>query len=900
MERPAPFKQAPRLKASITSKTAGEALRASLRRLEPSGGFDRSVPVSLRFEGLKLSPPTSTDVRVVYAGSLSPFILDLGKESTVLEAPASIPAPDFLRAFQTVSAARPLPNFLALSPEDLGEQLAEEAALYAPRRAFAPVFRRRAPKAAATLLPAFPAAKPLNVASLVPERPLSSPQSLSSQGGEGAFRPLAINLDLPEAEDGEEDESPMVRFEFNQMVVETEEEEVPTKTAWTLPAFPSFQFAWAGAMPRAIGAFVLLSCISVLPLQAMTVVSDLRDSKADAESASYAALDALKAGAGAVAAQDAGGARNSFDRAAERFGAARRAVDDLGGTVTFLVGALPSGGSARAGIELVGAGESLSRAGARLADGVIAAGKSSSASTDRLRLIDGYARSALPFLEDARERIERVDADDVPETVRPSFLSLKERVPAAADGLRQYLAVSEALVDILGGNGTRQYLAVFQNDTEMRPTGGFMGSFAELTVRDGEIVAMNVPGGGTYDMRGTFKDFLVAPDPLRLLSARWEFQDANWFPDFPTSARQIMQFYEASGGATVDGVVAVNSNYVSDLLSMLGEFHMPEYGRVITGANFVPEAQKIVELEYDKAENKPKEFIGDLAGEVLTRAKELSGNDFLTLLEHVNQGLERREIQLYFADDAAQKTVTDLGWDGGIRWTEGDYLMVVDTNLGGGKTDGVISQTVDMLVNVASDGTATNTVTVARTHHGSPDDLFSGANNVDYLRLYVPKGSQLLSASGFTPPPKELFEEPEEGWKIDDELIYAAQTEAQHRESGTAIHEEQGKTVFGNWVQTRPGATSTVTFTYRLPFKVAVPTVSKTTAFLNDLLDRPDIARYTLLVQKQSGVQDRVTRVRVETPDALQALWTSADQHAIQFTNERDGFFAGLYEQERP
>ncbi len=899
MERPAQSKKALRLKASITGKTAGEALRASLRRLESPGGFDRSVPVSLRFEGLNLPVSPATDVRVGYAGSLSPFILDLGKAPSILEDSTPIPAPDFLRAFQTVSAARPLPNFLALDPEDLGEQLAEEAALYAPRRAFAPVFRRRAPKTSPTLLPAFPAAVPLNVASLVPERPVAAP----------AFQPIAINLDLPEAEEDEEDESPIARFEFNRMVVETEEEETavaafatPSVPFWDriLPRLPSFQFAWAGAMPRAIGAFILLSFVSVLPLQAMTVVGDLQTSKADAEAASYAALGDLKAGAGAVAAQNAGGARTSFDRAAERFGAARRAVDDLGGTVTFLVSALPAGASARAGMELVGAGESISRAGARLADGILAAGKSSSAATDRLRLIEDYARSALPFLEDARARVDRVDAKDVPENVRDSFLSLKGRVPAAEQGLRQFLAVSDALVDILGGNGTRQYLAVFQNDTEMRPTGGFMGSFAELTVRDGELVSMNVPGGGTYDMRGTFTDFLVAPDPLRLLSARWEFQDANWFPDFPTSARQIMQFYEASGGGTVDGVVAINAAYVSDLLSMLGGIDMPDYGRTITGTNFVGEAQKIVELEYDKEENKPKQFIGDLAGEVLSRAKTMAGADFLALLEHVNQGLERRDIQVYFSDENAEKTIVSLGWDGGLRWTEGDYLMVVDTNLGGGKTDGVIKQAVDMLVNVASDGTATNTVTVTRTHTGSPDDLFSGANNVDYLRLYVPKGSQLLSASGFTPPPANLFEPPEEGWRIDDELVYAAQTEAQDMESGTDIHEEQGKTVFGNWVQTKPGATSTVTFTYRLPFKVTPPASSKTTAFFKELLNRPDTARYTLLVQKQSGVKDRTTRVRVETPDILKPLWTSADQSSLQFTNERDGFFGGLYEQERP
>jgi hypothetical protein len=113
--------------------------------------------------------------------------------------------------------------------------------------------------------------------------------------------------------------------------------------------------------------------------------------------------------------------------------------------------------------------------------------------------------------------------------------------------------------------------------------------------------------------------------------------------------------------------------------------------------------------------------------------------------------------------------------------------MVVDTNLGGGKTDGVIEQNIDLSVEIASDGTITNTLTISRTHHGIQGLLFTGVNNVDYLRVYVPKGSVLLASDGFRAPDPALFEIPDENWIIDDDLAYGMATASLHPTSGTTI-----------------------------------------------------------------------------------------------------------------
>ncbi|KKR89479.1 MAG: hypothetical protein UU36_C0026G0003 [Candidatus Uhrbacteria bacterium GW2011_GWE2_41_1153] len=168
-------------------------------------------------------------------------------------------------------------------------------------------------------------------------------------------------------------------------------------------------------------------------------------------------------------------------------------------------------------------------------------------------------------------------------------------------------------------------------------------------------------------------------------------------------------------------------------------------------------------------------------------------------------------------DNKLQSDIKALGWSGSLLQTDGDYLMVVDSNLGGGKTDSVIKQDIDVDVEIQADGSIINTVTITKEHTGLANALFEGINNVDYLRLYVPKGSELLQASGFEIPDESLFKIANAPLATDKDLLLWTSNFTQDPISGTDIWNEQGKTVFGNWMQTKPGETEIVTFTYRLP-----------------------------------------------------------------------------------
>lgn len=885
--------------AVVTSKTQSTELKRALtrraRRQTHTELVDHAVPKSLLFQGV-LSTHATLAKPSVATGShtLSPFILSL---KTSLPSPAELLEETQRRTLRvnllaqdTNAYAQKTPDLsrdLVLSPSDVLEQVKRGA------------------------LPELPKlhihiSRPVHAA-------LRYDSTVYSAFSSDAFIPhtLPKNIfayfDFPEEEPAvapTDDIGAMAGKDvLDQFDLEIEDEEMtneqPTQPWWQrIPIskfrLPTFHTGWH----RAIASFVGLSFLFVLPLHAMNVVQDLRNTKVELERSGLEAVSLLSLGAQAALARDVGAAGSQFKAAGLQFQTAKNTIDDLGAGTNFLLSVLPvTQSSFSSGAALVEAGKELAIAGARMSDGYSAMEQELSPTPiSRLNILEAYLSSTTPHLQAAQTALEQIDLQAVPEEHRATLGTVSSAIPALIATIDEFESFYALVKELLGADGTKRYLIIFQNNTEIRPTGGFIGSFAEVKVRDGVIEHLNIPGGGSYDLQGTLQENLRAPEPLQLLNARWEFQDGNWFPDFPTSARQLMQFYEDAGGPSVDGVLAVNATFISKLIGLLGSIEMEDYGRTIDQENFIFETQKIAEYEFDKEKNTPKSFIGDLAPKLVERTIEKTSEDFLAVVDYLNTGLTTKDLQLYLADQELQRQILEQGWGGEMKQTPDDYLMMVDTNLGGGKTDGVIKQDVDLHVEIAGDGTITNTLTISRTHFGIQGLLFTGVNNVDYLRVYVPKGSTLLEASGFSIPDQSLFDIPDEEWTIDDDLAYGLLTASIDPQSGTMISEEQGKAVFGNWVQTKPGTTSIVTFQYRLPFKLESLDESGMVASLKSLVGLPQTDTYSVLVQKQPGVLDRTTQIRVTLPEDLHLLWTSHDLDAAQILNTTDELFAILVE----
>ncbi|MBI2443761.1 MAG: DUF4012 domain-containing protein [Candidatus Magasanikbacteria bacterium] len=483
---------------------------------------------------------------------------------------------------------------------------------------------------------------------------------------------------------------------------------------------------------------------------------------------------------------------------------------------------------------------------------------------DNITAIFANLNTAQPYFSRALAHLQMVEAATLPPDQQENFRRYRQTLSGLTRDLAALGALQTLWPQLSGATAPQRYLLVFQNPHELRPTGGFMGSYAIAEFSGGRLARFTLPPGGTYDLQGQLATIVKPPEPLLLANKRWEFQDANWFPDFPQSAAKMLWFYGQGRGEQLDGVIAINGTVLSRLLAVLGPVTDPERGVTFTADNALTELETIIKDSPDRASRRPKQVLSDLAATLRERLTKLAPDQLLPTLATVAAALENQEIQAYFTLPAPENFVRQQGWGGEIIATapNQDYLLVVNANIQGSKTDAFIKQTINLETALSPDGTWENTLTITRRHEGDPADPVAGKTNLTYLRVYVPRGASLREARGFSAPPEGSFRAPLPSAKADDTLAAVENNIGYHEQSGTRVSEEFGKTVFGNWTITEAGGVSVMQLTYRLPFPGRLPPGNR--------------AAYQLVAQRQSGAPSEWSS-RVILPSGWEPVWSEGE-----------------------
>lgn len=475
------------------------------------------------------------------------------------------------------------------------------------------------------------------------------------------------------------------------------------------------------------------------------------------------------------------------------------------------------------------------------------------------------AKSIEPNLEQVKKSLARLRPEDVPEEARAHLPAIQKLVAAVHRDLQTITKTTEGLLALLGSGHPTRFLVLFQNDEELRATGGFIGSFGLLDIENGAIKKFEVPGTGAYAVQGQLTAYLRAPEPLHTVNTRFEFQDSNWFPDFPASAETTMRLYELAHGATVDGVIAINTAVLEGLLDVLGPVSTVR-------ATNLGRDNVINEIYADIQKNKaaglpPKQLISALAPALTDALGTLTPEQTLELVQLFNTARNQKDILVYAHDAATQQQLRALAWDGAVPALQNneDYIQVVHSNIGGGKTDALMQQKIIQRVEIQNDGYVKKQLTIVRTHTGTPG---AHPTNRDYLRVYVPEGSTLIAASGFSQPPEAIFHAPEI-WYDEHPLVHAADASATFDErTGVKIYREFGKTVFGNWVLTAPGETSTIQLDYLLPKRLFEPA-----SFGRGIIKKRPSCSYQLTAAKQPGDHQTELITTIALPAKWEPIW---------------------------
>lgn len=585
--------------------------------------------------------------------------------------------------------------------------------------------------------------------------------------------------------------------------------------------------------------------------------------KRDGQQHAQLAYKYMQSGQEALFELDTERAEENFIKAKEEFEAVEKKFTFLGQSTVNLSASFPVQSELTSVSHLLRAGKLYAMAGYE-ASGALSSLQNANTSlngnedesyfTDSIVLAGLGLKKAGEYLKDADAEISSVRPEDIPTEFEKEIRLLQSKTGEVETLFEETFSSLDMLLTFLGHNRPKNYILIFQNNSELRATGGFIGTYGLLKINKGSMEELFIDG--IYNPDGQLKVnefFVIPPEPLQYVTPYWGTRDANWFFDFPTSAEKIAWFYSRTGGpppgetsfppdVKADGVIGINTTVFTKLLNLAGPIEMQDYGVTLTGDNWLELVQKEVEEDYDKELNRPKQILADMAPILIERLGEHDKK--IDIINIFLESLERKDVLVYSRDADVNEFMAGQGWDGAIKDSDGsaesieDYLAVVISNIGGWKTDIYTNTEVDTVTKVSDSGEVTRTVIISRKHNGgsTPYKWYNKPNH-GYLRIYVPKGSELVSAEGFSSAPPYINTDYEAEGYLEDELVTAINSTAWKAENGTDVFEESGKTVFGNWMWIPAGERVLATLTYKLPHTIEKETGS-----------------YGLVIQKQSGI----------------------------------------------
>ena len=558
------------------------------------------------------------------------------------------------------------------------------------------------------------------------------------------------------------------------------------------------------------------------------------------------------------------------------------------------------GGDLAASSDLLGvalgvasAGDSAFRA---LSPALDLAGESDGSASSALAL----GQQVLPVLVAAQPSLRAAQQDLVAvrgARVGIDIASLSPRVAGYLSRLDRYLpwfetAVDGALVapEFLGGNGPRTYLVLAQNNHELRPTGGFISGVGELRIEDGRLASLTFSDSYAVDNLEVPHDLTPADFQDTLSGQLWFFRDANWDADFPTSARRALDIYARDRGVQADGVIALDLTALQLLVDAVGPLQVAGIEGPVTGQDVVQVIQDQwggpVSGRWKEWWLHRKDFMGEIAVAAMNRLSSAGGIQPARLAQALRLALDEKHLLVYISDPQAGRLLRGRNWDGALpdAWSSSDLLLVVDTNVGFNKVDPNIERSIDYQVDLGAEGgprarlalTYTNRshrevqVCIQEARYGDSYADMMDRCYWNYLRVYVPAGSQLLAGPGLPLPEGSLL---------------ARGSGDQSHESVSPAETEGSWGVWTSFFDLAPGAERTLTFEYQLPSWVLDPMPG-------------GLTRYRLRVQERArhGGGTASTQGASATRRSFTGSFARRPAAGIHGPEEGSGFYDPLWE----
>lgn len=397
---------------------------------------------------------------------------------------------------------------------------------------------------------------------------------------------------------------------------------------------------------------------------------------------------------------------------------------------------------------------------------------SSSKSGSSLAQIANLLSQARPQLQDAQAELQK--AQESRNNIKPEQLSkqigdlIVQRIDPGLGWMQDGLSLAISLPSVLGASqqGPKTYLLLVQNEDELRSTGGFITAVGKLVLDHGSIVNLSFDDSGALD--NWSMPYPLAPWQLSqyMNSPVLILRDANWFPDFPTSVLYIEELYAYTHQNSVNGVIAFDQHLLVMLLQAMGPLNVEGVPYPITADNVVGYMRAAKSPQLGKplspgGDNKI--FISTIADAIVRAILSRGPAEWRSLSTTLLQALEQRHLILQMDDQEMASVLARRNWDGALQSTQGDFLTVIDSNIGFNKTSAVVDTTLAYDVDLTNPSSPIGNLLVSHTNHAQanvPCVQWADEGGIsteeyypidrcywDYMRVYVPQSTNLVSAT---------------------------------------------------------------------------------------------------------------------------------------------------------
>jgi len=407
------------------------------------------------------------------------------------------------------------------------------------------------------------------------------------------------------------------------------------------------------------------------------------------------------------------------------------------------------------------------------------------------------------------------------------------------NNFNQLVAINNFLPELVGKNGRRVYYVLLQNNLELRPSGGFIGSYAKMKFNDGgmeDILIQDI-----YVPDGQIVGHVDPPWPIQAAFKQgwWRLRDSNWEIDFPQSSKTILWFFEKGKEDKGDGIVAVNLMIIKDLIKLFEPITLADYEYKITAENLYQITQNEAEKDFFPGSTQKKDFLSSLGRQLFLNLKTINNNQLIQLIKLINQRLGEKQILISFNHKELSAFFQKLNWDGSVnrQYLDNqnnitDYFYLVDTNLGANKANCCIERNVLQEIKINDEGAILEKVMINYINSHPKQDpkppLFWGGNYHNFLRLIIPKEAEAIMV------------------KVNNQLIDKRQLELE-------INEQKKIQTIG--------------------FFITVPAISQTLVEIDyqKIVKLKDgLSNFYLEIQKEPGIDNYLHKVKINLPTSLQ------------------------------